>query len=106
PAQVEGVMGMYPDADLDTVTQMREAAALAAASVEAGTFILGEDFSHVPATEVGEHDRQFDVADPWKVTIMAKHLQRYCDGITAAWITDAGSVEEALGFNPYLPGVF
>lgn len=39
-------------------------------------------------------------SEAWRALVIAAHLVTYSDAITSAWITDAGSIEEALGFNP------
>ncbi|MGF3057457.1 hypothetical protein [Microbacterium sp. YY-01] len=104
PDQAEQVLVMYPDAAVEAVTQLRDSAAMAAASVDAKVFTTNDDYAVVPV--IGEPDADkpsFAATDSWRATVIATHLTKYSNAITAAWITDAGSLEDALGFNPYLP---
>ncbi|HUH53851.1 MAG TPA: hypothetical protein VLZ31_07430 [Microbacteriaceae bacterium] len=104
PAQAEVVHDMYPDADKDIVKDMRESANIAKESVTAELFTVDDDYNPVPIIGEAKDDEVFfSVTDAWRAVIISIHLKNYSSAITGAWISDAGSVEEALGFNPYLP---
>lgn len=104
PDQAEVVLNMYPAADAEIVRSLRESARLAAESVSAELFAVDDEYQPVPITGTPAEDTvYFAVNDAWRSTIIATHLMNYSKAITGAWITDAGGVEEALGFNPFLP---
>lgn len=104
PGQALVVLDMYPNADAEVVEALVDSADVAADSASAEQFTIDDDYNPVPLLgEPAEDKPYFSVTDSWRATIVARHLVTYTKGITAAWITDAGSVEEALGFNPYAP---
>jgi hypothetical protein len=103
PDQAEVVVAMYPAADGTIVKQMRDAAHTAAGSVSAELFTVDDEYRPVPKVGDATDEVSFEVTDAWRSTIIATHLLDYSKGITGAWISDAGGVEQALGFNPFLP---
>lgn len=104
PDQAEVVLDMYPDADKDIVKQLRESATMAEASVTAELFTFDDDYNPIPVMgEVADDEVSFSATEEWRAVIVSAHLMNYCSAITGAWVSDAGGVEEALGFNPYLP---
>lgn len=106
PAQVLVVLDMYPGARNDVVEHMRVSAQRASDSTAAELFMY-DDVAPVPVVgETPEDIATFSTTDAWRAAIIAQHLTDYSDAITAAWITDAGGVEEAIGRNPYAPWFF
>lgn len=104
PEQAEVVLEMYPSADQEIVKLMRDSAQYAADSVSAEIFTVDDDHNPVPVVgDVPDDKVSFSVTDAWRTTIITTHLKSYSGAVTGAWISDAGSVEDALGFNPYLP---
>ena len=104
PNQAEVVHGMYPGADPGVIEQLHSSAAHAATSVEAKYFTADEEGVNIPIVEEpAEEQVAYEVSDAWRSALIAAQLKMYAEAITAAWITDAGSIEEAVGFNPFLP---
>lgn len=104
PDQAEVVLEMYPRAAPEVVEGLRASALNARESVDAALFTADEDYVRIPVTrDVSEDQATYEANDAWRATLIATHLELYTGAVTAAWITDADSVEDALGFNPYLP---
>lgn len=104
PDQAEVVLDMYPDADTDVVKLLRGSAEMAKASVTAELFTFDDDYNPIPVMgEIADDAVSFSTTEAWRAVIISSHLMNYSGAITGAWISDAGSLEEALGFNPYLP---
>ena len=103
PAQVEVVLGMYPNADAGVAEVLRESARLADAAIAAELFTQIDGVT-VPIVGAPPSDKAvFPATDAWRAAIVAHHLKDFAGAVTASWVTDAGGVEQALGFNPYLP---
>ncbi len=104
PEQATVVIGMYPNADARSVAQLNDSAKLAAESVSATAFTFDDDYRPVPvSSDASRNGVEVAATDAWRAVIIATHLSSYSEAITAAWITDAGGFEQALGFNPFLP---
>ena len=104
PDQSEIVLEMYPGADPGVINQLRASALNASDSVNAARFTVDDAYVKVPVTGDPPEDQvSFEANDAWRATLIAAHLKLYAGAVTAAWITDAGSIEKALGFNPFLP---
>lgn len=104
PDQAEVVLNMYPNADAEIVTQLRDSAKLSADSVSASTFTFNDDYDPIPLEGEAPSDKvSVTATDAWRAVIIATHLDNYSGAVTAAWISDSGGIEQALGFNPFLP---
>lgn len=104
PDQSAVVLEMYPGADPGVVAQLEASALKAFHTVDAKHFTVDESYLNIPLTTDPTDDQvSFESTDAWRASLIATHLKLYAEAVTAAWITDAGGIEEALGFNPFLP---
>lgn len=106
PERVEFVLGIYPNAAAEMVTMLHDTSKLSVESVSASTFTFNDDNEPIPLSDEATADQVTVTAtDAWRAVIIAAHLKEYSQAVTGAWITDAGGIEEAFGFNPFLPVV-
>lgn len=103
PAQAGVVLGMYPNAEVGVAEVLRESARLADAAIAAEQFTQMDGVTLPITGEPQEGQVAFTATDAWRAAIIANHLKDFAGAVTASWITDAGGVEQALGFNPYAP---